>query len=102
MKARRLIANASYEPDQLKALGQAFDDAWARIAPSVSSRPEAVDAARLKLASIALSLVKTGNFNPRWIADAAVEAMGAQSSAPGPKTSAAAEAFGAASPARNR
>jgi hypothetical protein len=28
MKARQLIQNASYDPAKVKALGQAFDDAW--------------------------------------------------------------------------
>ena len=75
MKARQLVASGSYDPDQLKALGQAFDDAWARIAPSVSQRPKAIEAKRLKLADIVLSLARTGNFDPRWLADTAVQLM---------------------------
>jgi hypothetical protein len=75
MKARRLIANASYDPDQLKALGKAFDDAWDRFSPNVSSRAEAVEAARLKLAEIILGLAKKGNVDPRWLADTAVQMM---------------------------
>lgn len=38
MVARQLILNASYTPDQLKAIEKAFDEAWTRIAPSVSDR----------------------------------------------------------------
>jgi hypothetical protein len=76
MKARQLIASGSYGPDQLKALGKAFDDAWDRIAPTVSKRPKAIETARLKLADIVLGLAKMGNFDPQWLADAAVQAMG--------------------------
>jgi hypothetical protein len=80
MKARQVIASGSYGPDQLKALGQAFDDAWARVAPTVSQRPKAIDAARLKLADIVLALAKNGNFDPRWLADTAVQVMRSHSS----------------------
>jgi hypothetical protein len=75
MKARRLIANASYSPDQLTALGKAFDHAWGRISPNVSSRPTAIEASRLKLAEIILSLARQGRFDPQWLADTAVQAM---------------------------
>ena len=30
MKARQLIANAIYDPEELKKIGRAFDEAWAR------------------------------------------------------------------------
>jgi hypothetical protein len=33
MEARRLIGNASYGPDTLKVLFQAFDEAWTTLAP---------------------------------------------------------------------
>jgi hypothetical protein len=75
MKARQLIANSSFAPDQLKALEKAFDRAWARIAPSVGSRPEAVRAAQLKLADNLLDLARHGNFDPLLLADTAVHLM---------------------------
>jgi hypothetical protein len=74
MEARHLIANAPYDPAQLKALGKAFDDAWDRISPDVSNRGEA-EAARLKLAEIVFGLAKEGNFDPQWLADTAVQVM---------------------------
>lgn len=80
MKARRLIETACYDPDQVKALGQALDDAWARIAPSVNDRPEAIDAARFTLADIILGLAKQGNFDSQWLADTAVQLMLSRSS----------------------
>lgn len=75
MKARRLLENASYGPDQLKAFGAAFDDAWERIAPSVSSSPEAIEAARFALADVILGLAKNGSFDPQSLADTAVQVM---------------------------
>jgi len=39
MKARRLIESASYDPEQLKALGQAFDGAWGRSHPASAPAP---------------------------------------------------------------
>jgi hypothetical protein len=35
---------------------KAFDQAWAELAPQTSTRPQAIDAARLRLANIVLSL----------------------------------------------
>jgi len=75
MKARQRISGATYDPDQVKALGQAFDAAWAQIGPGVSSRAHAIEAARLKLANIVLGLAKAGNFDPKQLADAAVQRM---------------------------
>jgi hypothetical protein len=80
MKARRLVMSGSYDPDQLRALGKAFDEAWARIAPTISGRAKAVEATRLQLADIVLSLGKSGNFDPQWLADTAVHAMLSRSS----------------------
>jgi hypothetical protein len=79
MKARQLITNGSYSPDQLKALGKAFDDAWGQIAPAVSKRPRAIEAARLKLADVILGLARNGNFDAQWLADTAVQVMRSQS-----------------------
>src|SRR5262245_59095303 len=73
MKARQSIASASYGPDKLKALGEAFDDAWERVAPHVSKRADAVEAARLTLADIVLGLAKAGHFDAQQLADASVK-----------------------------
>ena len=86
MKARQLIASASYSPEQVKALGTAFENAWELLAPSVSSRPEAIEAARFTLADVVLGLARQGNFDPRWLADTALGVMlspsGSQRKAP--------------------
>jgi hypothetical protein len=80
MKARQLIQKASYDPAEVKALGQAFDDAWERLAPSISSRPEAINAARLKLADTILDLAKHDVFDPKWLADATFQIMHSRTS----------------------
>jgi hypothetical protein len=58
VKARQLIGNASYGPDVLKVLYQAFDEAWARMAPSCGDDPQAIVAARTQLADVILALAK--------------------------------------------
>ena len=75
MTARQIIETAPFGPDELKALGKAFDEAWAQLAPHVGSRPEAVQAAQLKLAVNLLDLARYGNFDPRWLADTAAQMM---------------------------
>ena len=56
MKARILIESASLGPDDLKAACQAFDGAWAAIAGHFET-PNAIEAARMQLATLILSLV---------------------------------------------
>jgi hypothetical protein len=71
MKARELIAGAAFGPDVLKVITKAFDEAWAELAPQTSIRPQAIDAARLRLANIVLSLATEGSSD--------VEALRAES-----------------------
>ena len=69
MKAGQHIAEAAFDPAQLNAIKKAFDDAWERSAPNVSSRAEAVEAGRLRLASIVLSVAKRGILDPKQLTD---------------------------------
>jgi hypothetical protein len=55
MRAKRLIEGASYGPEQLKIVCQAFDEAWSSIAGNFGDDPAAIEAARLKLANAILS-----------------------------------------------
>lgn len=75
MKARALIGGAAYDPATLKTLFQVFDDAWDRVAPQVSTRPEALEAARTKLAEIVLELAGGQVDDPEKLTRAAVEKM---------------------------
>jgi len=56
MRARQLIDGASFGPEALKAVGQAFDAAWAEIATNFGTDPEDIDKARYKLATALLSV----------------------------------------------
>ena len=75
MKARRFIAKAVYGPAELTMIGKAFDDAWEQISPQVSGRAEAIEATRLKLAELVLSLTKDGTRDPGKLTEAAVHLM---------------------------
>jgi hypothetical protein len=58
VKARQLIGGAAFMPDALKVIFEAFDDAWDEVAPGVSVSASAIEAARLSLATIVLSIVR--------------------------------------------
>ena len=75
MKARALIANASFGPAHLKVIGKAFDDAWEQVAPSVSTGAAVIEAARLRLANIILNLAKDGPRDAAQLTDTAVRLM---------------------------
>jgi hypothetical protein len=75
VKARALIGGASYDPDTLKVLYQAFDDAWEQIAPEVADRSAATYAARMKLAETILGLARNGARDVQALTDAAVQTM---------------------------
>jgi hypothetical protein len=64
MKARNLLGGASFGPEKLKDIYQAFDDAWAAISPVVDNTPLAQEAARIKLANLILSVAKDENGGP--------------------------------------
>jgi hypothetical protein len=56
MKARALISAASYGPETLKIIFQAFDAAWTEIAHHFEGHPAQVDAARERLAHAVLAV----------------------------------------------
>ena len=75
MRARALIGGGSFDPRTLGDLYKAFDDAWDQIAPEVSKRGEALEAARVKLAEFVLELAHKGMRDPGQLTDAAVAKM---------------------------
>ena len=75
MKARQLIDGTSYGPDALKALGQAFDEAWASIAGNFGDEPYEIERARLKLASALLSVSTDASRNVEVLKKAALQVM---------------------------
>jgi hypothetical protein len=75
MNARQLIGGAAFPPDVLHVVFEAFDDAWAELAPSVNSDPQVVDTARTSLAGIVLGIAKSGPIDRDKIKAAAVKAF---------------------------
>ena len=54
--ARQLIDSASFGPEALKTIWQAFDGAWTEVAPNFGGNPSTVEAGRYKLATALLSV----------------------------------------------
>jgi hypothetical protein len=73
--ARQLIGGAAFAPNELKAIFEAFDDAWNEVAADVSTRASAVEAARLSLATIVLKLAAVGPIERARLQTAAVHAF---------------------------
>jgi hypothetical protein len=74
MKARELIEGATYDPVQLKIIGQAFDNAWHQIGPKVGRDPRAIEKARAKLAKVILSVARNGIESADQLKEAAPQA----------------------------
>ena len=58
-QAKQLIAGAAYGPAELRVISDAFEAAWDDVKADYRS-PLAVQAARLKLANIVLSMAAEG------------------------------------------
>ena len=73
---KKLIGSGSYDPDTLKILYEAFDNAWEQIAPNVGDRPEAIEAAQMKLANIVMALATNGKpMDAEALTQAALDLM---------------------------
>jgi hypothetical protein len=70
----RWIEGASFEPEAVKAMGQAFDQAWAEIAGNFGD-PSEVETARLRLAEVILSIATEGSTDVGRLKLGAVHAM---------------------------
>ena len=75
MKARRLIDGASFGPDTLKAMGDAFDQAWAQIAGNFGDSPSQVENAKLRLAEAMLSVATEDSKDVATLKAGALQAM---------------------------
>jgi hypothetical protein len=75
MKARQLIngANGTFEPEQMKIIGKAFDEAWARIEAGVSPRKPEVEYVRFELAKAVLSAAAEGTTTAEALTEAALK-----------------------------
>ena len=75
VKAQQLIDGAAYGPEALKAIGQAFDEAWLQIAGNFGDDPTDVEQARLWLAQALLSIADEDSRDVRVLRQAALERM---------------------------
>ena len=73
MKARQRINGASYGPEALMTMTQAFDQAWSVIARNISQ--DAGQAARLRLANALLSVATDDSRDVVALKRKALEAM---------------------------
>ena len=74
MEARRLIDSASFGPDTLRVLSQAFDEAWGDIEGNFGC-DQTREAARVKLATALLSIASDDSRDVAVLKKAALEAM---------------------------
>jgi hypothetical protein len=75
MRARELIDGAAFGPEALKAIGQAFDEAWAEIAHHFGSVPADIDKAQFRLATALLSVASEDSRNIAVLKRAALQRM---------------------------
>jgi hypothetical protein len=76
MRARQLIDGASFVPDALKAIGDAFDAAWSEISGRFGTDPVVIEAARIKLANAVLSVASEDSRDVEVLKRAALQVMG--------------------------
>jgi hypothetical protein len=79
MQARALIDNASYGPETLKVLCEAFDGAWAEISSQYSYDDVTREVARLRLAQVVLSFAVEDSRDAEPIKRAALNTMAVMS-----------------------
>jgi hypothetical protein len=75
MKARALFDGASFGPEALKTLGQAFDEAWAEIAGRFAGDPLSEENARLSLAEALLSVATETSRDVQVLKNAGLQVM---------------------------
>ena len=75
MKERLLIRSTAFEPDALKVLFKAFDDAWDHLAPKFGTDQLAIENARLELANVILGVANEESTDPEELKAAALRVM---------------------------
>jgi len=75
VNAKQMISGASYGPEALKAVGQAFDEAWLQIAGNFEGEPGDIEKARLRLARALLSIAHEDSRDVGVLRQAALERM---------------------------
>ena len=73
------VPKASYAPDKLKVLGDAFDQAWQTLARNIGEAPVEIDrATRMTLANVILTLPCSEIADAESIKNAALQIMTAR------------------------
>jgi hypothetical protein len=75
MKGRAVIDGAAFGPEALKAIGQAFDQAWAEIAEHFAGDPVITESARLTLANAILSVASESSRDVQVLKNAGLQVM---------------------------
>jgi len=75
MRAKQLIDGASFGPDALKAIAEAFDAAWSAIAGNFGNDPSEIDDARYRLANAILSVASEDSRDVDVLKKAALQRM---------------------------
>jgi len=73
VRARRRIEGASFPPDLVKVLGQAFDEAWKSIEGNFGGDQRAIEDARLLLADAVLSVANDSSRDVETVKLAALQ-----------------------------
>jgi len=74
-KARHLIDGASFGPEALKAIGEAFDAAWAEVSGNFGDDMVDVDKTRRRLAKALLSIANEDSRDVAVLKRAALQRM---------------------------
>ena len=74
-KAPHLIGGASFGPEALKAIGEAFDAAWAEVSGNFGDDMVDVDKARRRLAKALLSIANEDSRDVAALKRAALQRM---------------------------
>jgi len=75
MKARGLIDGAVLGPETLKAMGEAYDQAWTEVAGNFGNSPVEIEGARLRLAEAILSVTTEDSMDVAALKAGALQAM---------------------------
>ena len=84
MKARELIkgSGATYGPETLKMIGQAYDDAWSEIASHFTRNGLQAQSVRLRLAHAVLAVAREDSRDPVELKNAALQIIALQNRDP--------------------
>jgi hypothetical protein len=75
VKAKQMISGASYGPEALKAIEEAFDEAWLEIAGNFGDDAVDIQKARVRLAGALLSIAHEDSRDVGVLKQAALERM---------------------------